>query len=161
MLQRRESGVSKAFDALPGAYFEMQDLLIRQYSPDGTLRGTKLEKWYEMIMSTTALIHRDWKCTQQYAKWMREIRFVGVHEKKLKWPQNTWPKGERNKVLGLWTMENGVDAVVSVSTVLLIRVLGMGQEEVARVMEEVRRDMRDRRIHCFYWVYVVYGRKPL
>jgi hypothetical protein len=79
----------------------------------------------------------------------------------MQWPQNTWPKGERDEVLVLWTMTNTLDAVVSVSTALLIRVLGTSEGEVEAMMERVRGDMRDRSIHCYYVVYVVYGRKPL
>jgi SAM-dependent methyltransferase len=152
----------KAYDALaPGGYFEMQDAWIKPHSHDGTLRNTNLERWYETLMRATAKLGRDWECAPKYAAWMREVGFEGVIERRLQWPQNTWPKGERNKVLGLWTLTNTLDAVVSVSTALLIRVLGMTTEEVEGLMEEVRRDMRDTGIHCYYPVYIVYGRKPL
>jgi hypothetical protein len=141
----------KAYDALaPGGYFEMQDIWIKPHSHDGTVDNTNLSRWYETMYTATVKLGRDWECAQKYKQWFEEIGFEGVTEKRLQWPQNPWPKGEKNKTLGLWTLTNVLDAVVSVSTALLIRVLGMSPEAVELMMVGVRKDMKNRSIHCYY-----------
>lgn len=62
---------------------------------------------------------------------------------------NPWPKGKRNKTLGLWAMTNGLDALPAVSMALMTRVLGMKPEEVELVLVDVRRDMQNRSIHAY------------
>lgn len=141
----------RAYDALaPGGYFEMQDMMCRPHSHDGTTAGTNLERWYETLYEASLKIGRDWECSPKYKRWFEEVGFVDIVERKMQWPQNTWPKGEKNKTLGLWTLTNALDAVVSVSTALLIRVMGMSQEEVELMMVGVRKDMKDKSIHCYY-----------
>jgi hypothetical protein len=141
----------EAYDALlPGGYFEMQDVSIKPHSHDGTTEATDLARWHEVLTEATVKLGRDWQCAPKYKDWFQEVGFVDVCERRLQWPQNTWPSGEKNKMLGMWTMVNTLDAVASVSTALLIRVLGMSPEEVELMMMGVRKDMKNRSIHCYY-----------
>jgi hypothetical protein len=132
----------------------MQDVSIKPHSDDGTTEATDLACWHEVLTEATVKLGRDWECASKYKGWFQEVGFVDVCERRLQWPQNTWPSGEKNKMMGMWTMVNALDAVVSVSTVLLIRVLGMSPEEVELMMMGVRKDMKNRAIHCYYPVYV-------
>ena len=141
----------KAYDALaPGGYFEMQDVWIKPHSHDGTLNGTNLERWHEVLTSATEKLGRDWQCPPKYAGWFRDVGFEDVVERRLQWPQNPWPRGEKNKLLGMWALADGLDAVASVSTALFTRVLGMSPEEVELTLMEVRKDMKNRAIHTYY-----------
>ena len=140
----------KAYNALtPGGYFEMQDLTLRPLCNDGTLNGTAIEKWFETVTSAAAKIGRDWQCTHKYKQWFHEAGFEDVVERIYYWPMNPWPKGKRNKTLGLWAMTNGLDALPAVSMALMTRVLGMKPEEVELVLVDVRRDMQNRSIHAY------------
>jgi SAM-dependent methyltransferase len=141
----------KAYDALaPGGYFEIQDVWIKPHSHDGTLNGTNLERWHEVLTSATEKLGRDWQCPPKYVGWFRDVGFEDVVERRLQWPQNPWPRGAKNKLLGMWALADGLDAVASVSTALFTRVLGMSPEEVELTLVGVRKDMRNRAIHTYY-----------
>jgi hypothetical protein len=80
---------------------------------------------------------------------MEEIGFVDVVQKVFAWPGNTWPKQPKMKVLGQWCLRNGLEGVESVSMAMLTRAGGLSGEEVERFLGDVKRDMRDRRIHSY------------
>ncbi|KAF4631699.1 hypothetical protein G7Y89_g6432 [Cudoniella acicularis] len=145
----------------PGGYFEMQDVLFALESIDGTSQGTAVEAWNAKIREGAAKIGRDWHCTTNYAQWFRDAGFECVVERQFKWPSNTWPKGKKQKTLGMWQLANGLDGLSAVSMAIMTRMHGMTREEVEVGMVDVRRDLRDKSIHGYVPVYVVYGRKPL
>jgi len=100
-------------------------------------------------------------CTLNYAKWFQAAGFKDVVERQFAWPGNTWPKGKKQKEMGMTMLANGLEGLSAVSLAVLTRAFGMSVEEVEEMLEGVRRDMGDRRIHAYYPVSVVYGRKPL
>ena len=154
----------------------MQDVYFKPHSNDGTTDGTHLEKWNNLLIKGAAKIGRDWHCTAKYAQWFSEVGFVDVVEHKFAWPNGTWPRGKKQKTMGLWTMTNGLDGVNSISMAMMTRALGMPHEEVEVYLVDVRKDIKSKAIHAYYPVlvnpmikyleltfsrYVVYGRKPL
>ncbi|KAH7411286.1 S-adenosyl-L-methionine-dependent methyltransferase [Cadophora sp. MPI-SDFR-AT-0126] len=146
---------------LPGGYFEMQDLYFRPHSDDGTLTGTALEKWNAKLKDGGAKMGKDWWCTPNYARWFKEAGFVDVVEKKFFWPGNTWPKGRKQKEMGMTMLANSMEGVEGATLKMFTGLYGMSIEEVQEVIRDVKRDLCDRRIHTYYPLYVVYGRKPL
>ncbi|RDL34327.1 uncharacterized protein BP5553_07455 [Venustampulla echinocandica] len=151
----------RAFQATsPGGYFEMQDVLFKISSIDGSGDGSAVERWNHKICLAAKKIGRDWHCAGNYAQWMRDAGFEGVVERQLKWPSNTWPKGKKQKLLGMWSMANSLDGLSAISMALMTRAYGMTREEVEVEMVEVRKDIKDKSLHGFVPVYVVYGRKP-
>ncbi|KAH8672025.1 S-adenosyl-L-methionine-dependent methyltransferase [Tricladium varicosporioides] len=145
----------------PGGYFEIQDALFTMESIDGTGDGTAVQQWNAKICDGARKIGRDWHCTRNYAQFMRDAGFENVMERKFKWPTNTWPKGKKAKTLGMWSLANSLDGLSAVSMAILSRAQGMSREEVEVGMVDVRRDLRDKSIHGYIPVFVVYGRKPL
>ncbi|KAE8450362.1 hypothetical protein EG329_006436 [Mollisiaceae sp. DMI_Dod_QoI] len=152
----------KAYDALqPGGYLEMQEVYFRPHSNDSTIHSTALEKWNAQLIAGAKLFGKDWWCTPHYARWFQAAGFTNVVERQFAWPGNTWPKGKKQKEMGMTMLANGLEGLSAVSLAVLTKAFGMSVEEVEEVLEGVRRDMGDRRIHAYYPVYVVYGRKPL
>ncbi|KAG9237014.1 S-adenosyl-L-methionine-dependent methyltransferase [Amylocarpus encephaloides] len=151
----------RAYDALaPGGYFEMQDVSFALETIDGSGDNTSIRVWNAKIIDGAARIGRDWRCTLKYAQFMRDAGFEGVTERQFKWPSNTWPKGKKQKLLGMWSMANFLDGLPSVSMAIMTRAHGMSREEVEIGMVDVRKDIKDKSIHGYVPVYVVYGRKP-
>ncbi|KAH7355244.1 S-adenosyl-L-methionine-dependent methyltransferase [Rhexocercosporidium sp. MPI-PUGE-AT-0058] len=151
-----------AYDNLaPGGYFEMQDLYFRPHSDDGTLTGTALEKWNAKLAAGGAKMGKDWWCTPNYARWFQEAGFEAVVEKKFFWPGNTWPKGKKQKEMGMTMLANSMEGVEAISLKMFTGLYGMGIEEVNEVVRDVKKDLCDKNIHAYYPLYVVYGRKPL
>lgn len=72
-----------------------------------------------------------------------------------------WPTVlTRANVLGLWTYENLGNGASGLSLALFTRALGWTQEEVEVFLIEVRKDMRNRAVHGWWPIHVIYGRKP-
>jgi len=91
---------------------------------------------------------------------MQAAGFEDVVEMQYKWPQNRWPKDPKYKELGLWTLANVDEGLEGLSLALFTRGLGWSKEEVLAYLVQVRRDIRSTRIHAYWSIYVVYGRKP-
>lgn len=91
---------------------------------------------------------------------LQEAGFVDVVEIPFKWPVNRWPKDAKFKELGMWTQENFVSGIEAMSLALFTRILGWTRDEVLIFVAHVRKDMRDQKIHAYWPIFVVYGRKP-
>lgn len=92
---------------------------------------------------------------------MRSAGFTDVVAFPIKWPINTWPKDEKHKELGRWAMENFTWGCESMSLAIFTRVLGWSIDEVRVLMAQVRKDLKNRKIHAYWNFWVVYGRKPV
>ncbi|KAJ9642346.1 hypothetical protein H2199_004726 [Coniosporium tulheliwenetii] len=145
----------------PGGYFEMQDTNFPMEAIDDTFgEDTALWEWNRLMLKASDTSGRPLSVAHLYKKWMIEAGFVDVVEIKYKWPQNTWPKGKRDKELGMWTLANILEGLQGFSLALMTRFLGLSAEEVELLLVDVRKDMRNRDIHSYWPIYVVYGRKP-
>jgi len=91
---------------------------------------------------------------------MEAAGFVDVVLIPYKWPQNRWPKEKKYKELGMWVQENFISGVEAMSLALFTRGLGWSLDEVRVFVALVRNDMKDQRIHAYWNLSVVYGRKP-
>ena len=64
------------------------------------------------------------------------------------------------KLLGQWNQVNILDGLEGFCLALLTRGLGWKRQEVDVFVAKVSRDFRDRRIHAYFPMPVVYARKP-
>ncbi|TVY21046.1 putative methyltransferase [Lachnellula arida] len=152
----------QAFASLkPGGYMEMQDVLLDYLSIDDSHVESRIHAWNGKLHEGARRIGRDWRCTKDYARWMQEAGFEGVVERRFAWPSNTWPKGRKQKLLGLWSMTNFLEGLPAISMAIMTRAHGMTREEVEVGMVDVRKDIKSKAIHAYVPVYVVYGRKPM
>ncbi|KAF2834893.1 S-adenosyl-L-methionine-dependent methyltransferase [Patellaria atrata CBS 101060] len=156
-----ENFFKQCFDNLtPGGWIEMQDTHMPLHCTDGTLNeSTALWKWSDMIVNATGSIGHP-LVAHQYKKMMEDVGFIDVTEIRFVWPQNSWPADPRLKELGRWNLVNTLDGLQGYSMALMTRVLGMSSEEVELFLVDVRKDMKNRRIHAHWPIYFVYGRKP-
>ena len=88
---------------------------------------------------------------------MQEAGFVDIVEKHYYWPVNTWPRGKREKLVGLWTQQNLLDGIHAMSMAILTRGLGWTPEAVEMLLMGVRNNLKNRRIHGYVDVYVWCG----
>jgi hypothetical protein len=94
--------LAKAYDALlPGGYLEMQGSVFPMHCHDSTLAGTALDVWGKACVEAAATIGRPWTNAPNYRGWMEELGFEDVHEKIFEVPTSTWPKGAKQKELGV------------------------------------------------------------
>ncbi|KAH7360408.1 S-adenosyl-L-methionine-dependent methyltransferase [Rhexocercosporidium sp. MPI-PUGE-AT-0058] len=150
----------QAFKSLaPGGYLEMQDTDFPMKSVDDTLVGTDLWDWNQYIIEGSAKAGRPWTRVKEYKKWMEEIGFVDVEEKVLQWPTNTWPRDKHMKTLGMWFCHDLSEGLSSTRAVLT-RGLGWSVEKAEAFLVNVRKDVRNRNVHAYVELRIVYGRKP-
>lgn len=134
-----------------GGWLEMQELGLPIRSDDSSLSpDSALYQWSVKLLEATQRVSQGTDKPQHYASWMREAGFVNVETHIHKWPTNTWPKREKEKTMGSWNLENALQGLQGFTIGLFTRVLGWSQESVELLLMDVRKDLRDTRIHA-YW----------
>ena len=85
-----------------------------------------------------------------YKQQLSDAGFTNINQEIYKWPQNCWPKDKKFKELGMWVLEDLGGGLEGLSVALFTRVLGWSKGETDVFLAQVRRDMKDTRIHA-YW----------
>ncbi|KAI3396157.1 hypothetical protein diail_420 [Diaporthe ilicicola] len=154
--------VQRVFDNLaPGGYFELQDPCLPMRCDDGSMDGTALAEWNRLMDEGMLRLGKDLRGNLEWGAYMREAGFEAVVERHAACAFNTWPRGDRNKLLGAMSCQNLLEGVQSMSLALFTRVLGMSSDDVLAFLVDVKKDLVNRKIHSYCGVYFVYGRKPL
>jgi metalloendopeptidase OMA1, mitochondrial len=101
------------------------------------------------------------RVADKLAMWMREAGYVDVHERIDRIPMNPWPKSPFLKHIGrLWEI-NWLDGLSAFSYKLFgPDGLGWSQNEIEVFLVDVRKCVKDRNVHTYQNMYVVYGRRP-
>ena len=117
---------------------------------DGTMRGTALQEWNDTYMEACRRIQRDPSWTAKYKQWLVQAGFVNVEEKVVKWPVGPWAKDPTLKELGIFNQVNMLEGLDGFTVRLWTMALGMTPEDIHVFLVQVRKDLKDRRIHS-YW----------
>lgn len=110
---------------------------------------TALYRLGELFVESSVALGRPLNAASSYKDLMEKAGFVDVVERQLKWPVGVWPKDKYYKELGHWgyaNMDVGIEALIMA---LLTRGMGWSREEVLVFCAQVRRDIRDSRIHSY------------
>lgn len=91
---------------------------------------------------------------------MKDVGFLDIQHKMFMWPTNSWPKDAFMKELGRWNQVNIIEGLEAFCLALLTRGLGWRKEEVDILVAKTTSDLRNRRIHAYFPLPVVWGRKP-
>ncbi|XEU97659.1 hypothetical protein FSHL1_002945 [Fusarium sambucinum] len=152
---------SKAYESLaPGGWIELADIYPIT-SDDGTLRkDSATYEWATKLLEGTKAIGRPFDGADKYKEQLEAQGFQNVQQTIFKWPQNTWPRDPKHKELGAWTLENICSGLDGLSSAVYTRVLGWTKEELEVLLAKVRRELKDKSIHAYWPIYVVYGQKP-
>lgn len=146
----------------PGGWIELQDYGLPVRSADGTHLGTSLFLWGQLLCEAAAKIGRPLgsDASEHFEEWMKDVGFVDIQQKMFMWPTNSWPKDAFMKELGRWNQVNIIDGLEAFCLALLTRGLGWKKEEVDILVAKTTSDLRNRRIHAYFPMPVIYGRKP-
>ncbi|KAL2682431.1 hypothetical protein Neosp_006882 [[Neocosmospora] mangrovei] len=152
----------QSFDNLnPGGWIECQDITFPAECDDGTLKkGSYIDQWSSLMIEATNVFGRGAQSAKKYKQQMIDAGFVNVTEVIYRWPTNRWPADPYYKELGFWSCHNIAGELSGLSMALFTRALGWSSEEVEVFLTNVRTDMKDRRIHAWWPIHVVYGQKP-
>ncbi len=109
-----------------------------------------LLKWSNFLIEAVAKLGRPIDTAQSYKSLLQKVAFENVVETQFKWPQNRWPKEKKFKDLGMWTQANVGDGLEGLSLFLFTHGLGWTKEEVLAFLVEVRKDIKNVKMHA-YW----------
>ncbi|KAM0193803.1 hypothetical protein ACHAPI_007455 [Fusarium lateritium] len=157
-----DSYATRIFDNLkPGGYVEFQEINIFVKSDDKTLKEKhSLARWAQLLHDASVKLGRPYFDPGNIKHVLTKAGFEDVTESKFKWPTNKWPKDSKHKELGLWNNENANFFLEAVAIAPLTRALGWSREEVAVFIAQARKELNDPRIHAYWPIISVYGRKP-
>lgn len=136
----------------PGGWIEFQDYYVKVQAMDDSLAGTALERWNDLVLEGVRRMGKNGLAAARFKGQMLDAGFVDVVERKYALPGNPWAKGEDQKMLGMMQMENILDGLHGMSIGLFTKMLGMSAEEVELMLVDVRKDMRNTKIHFYYIV---------
>jgi SAM-dependent methyltransferase len=155
--------VKKAFDQLePGGYFEAQDMAVPFGCDDGTLTtDSDLWTWCLWLMQAMEAFGRPLTAAQKWKELMEAAGFEDVVERVYKWPTNSWARDAHYKTLGRWVLYNMDQVLEPAILAPMTRSLGWTREEAIVLAAHARRVLRDPKVHAYWPIHVVYGRKPL
>ena len=119
-------------------------------SDDGTLTTEHaLYQWSEFMIQVSTKAGKPLNLSSQFEAMLKEVGFVNVQVKMLKWPSNSWPKDKKEKTLGMWQNENFCTGIEGFTLALFTRIMGWTKEEVDIYLMKVRADLKDRSIHSY------------
>ncbi|KAI8717973.1 hypothetical protein NCS52_00874800 [Fusarium sp. LHS14.1] len=145
----------------PGGYVEVQEIDLNAKSDDETLReDSNLSRWLKLLSEATVRLDHPYQDIRQIKDIMAEVGFKDVTVDYFKWPTNPWPKDTKHKTLGQWHNANIGSALEALTLAPFTRALGWKADEVRAFTAQVRKDLNDRRIHAYWPIVSVYGRKP-
>jgi hypothetical protein len=140
----------KAFNSLtPGGYFEMFDFSARFESVDGSLEGTSLGKFGDMMIEGAGVFGKNLEHAPRYKEYFEAAGFVDIEERKFQWPFNPWPRGKYFKSLGMWFNQDMKEGLQGMAMATFTRGLKMSREEVEVFLVDVRKDLDDKKIHAY------------
>lgn len=142
--------IHQAYASLrPNGILEMQDPQMPITCIDSSMDGHPLAEWGVQVCRAAENLGRPVTNSQYYGKWMREAGFVDVVEKHFYWPLNTWPRGKKEKLIGMWAQQNLLDGVQAMSLAVLTRGLKWTREQVEVLLVGVREDLKNRAVHSY------------
>lgn len=145
----------------PGGWIEVVDITFPALSDDGTLTpDSPFSKWCNLMIEAANNLGRSLESAKSYKEQLEAVGFKNTVQVVHKWPQNTWPRDHKYKELGMWALENISNGLSGLSMALFTRGLGWGADELEVFLADVRKDLRNRHIHSYWPIYVVYAQKP-
>jgi hypothetical protein len=114
--------------------------------------GTPIAEWTEDLVKAADALGRPLTVAARFRELLEQTGFEAVVERRLRWPTNQWPRDRRAKELGLWTfgcLDGGLEGL---TLALFTRGLGLSAEQTLARCVQVRKDLRNPRIHAYFAV---------
>ncbi|KAL1968401.1 hypothetical protein VTN77DRAFT_1930 [Rasamsonia byssochlamydoides] len=145
----------------PNGYFEVVEAPVWVFSDDGSLKeDSPYMQYLKNLKEAGETTGRKVDISSELKPWMQEAGFEDVTEKVYVVPLGPWPKDPKLREIGKWQYIQAQDTIEAYGLRLYTQVLGWSPEEAQVHFALVKQQLRDRSLHAYCKVYVVYGRKP-
>ncbi|KAK5940345.1 hypothetical protein PMZ80_007765 [Knufia obscura] len=144
----------------PGGWLEMQEYECCLHSDDDTLDQAPLSKdWLEKMDFASSKTGKRLNVAHLHRQWMIDAGFVEVEEQVHKIPIGGWPKGKRLKGIGKVQRIQMIEAIPTFSIAFYTRVLGYSLEQAQIMVEGVKVEFMDKKLHMYLRWHFVRGRR--
>lgn len=154
----------------PGCWFEQVEIDYKPWCEGGdgnTLpypQQGKLLQWYRYLVEATRSANKSIAYNENTDDLLRAAGLTNVHEFIYKLPLNSWPGDAHNKDIGRWmsiilTDQNNC-GLEGLSLAPFFRINQWPLEHIRRFLDETAREIKDKKIHSFMQLRVVWAQKP-
>ncbi|TGO47880.1 hypothetical protein BCON_0260g00160 [Botryotinia convoluta] len=149
-----------AYNALePGGYCQILDAKLPLAAIDDSMESTGIAKWFEACVGAGEAGSRPWTNIPKYMEWMEDIGFEEVTETIYHNPINDWPMGAKEKKIGVM-MQRDITRFLYSTTRTVVEGSNMDEAEIKDLLLSAKESGRNRNIHAYIPIYIVWGRKP-
>ena len=144
----------------PGAYFEQVEMSVVPKSDDGTVEPDSIfDQWGKTSLLLGDKFGKSLRVVDESKGNMEAAGFVDVVEHRWKLPIGGWPAEKRFKEIGQYNRIHWDQGIEGWCIYLLTTVLRWSIEEVQIYLAKMRTALKDRKIHAYQELSLVYGRK--
>ena len=118
-------------------------------------------KWGKISLEAGQAFGKSLGRVDENRRDMVSAGFEGVVEHRFKLPIGPWSTDRRLKEIGMYTRLMWDQGIEGWCMFLFTNYLGWQREEVLVFVADMRRMIRDKRIHAYMEASVCYGRKPM
>ncbi|KAH6655834.1 S-adenosyl-L-methionine-dependent methyltransferase [Truncatella angustata] len=128
----------------PGGWIEFQDIVVDTWAPNNL--DSPFARWWDSMNQGAFTIGRDLNRPKSYKKWLEEVGFVDVRERKIITPCNPWPKDKKWKEIGAFQLLNLFEGMRPIAWKML-RLAGWEPEAIDALITEAKEYLRNIKNH--------------
>ncbi|EFX04697.1 methyltransferase type 12 [Grosmannia clavigera kw1407] len=147
----------------PGGWLESCEVHPEHQSDDGTNElAPVLKQFWQLYEEGMPKIGRKFFVVREgtQRKAMENAGFTNITDKTFKVPMGGWPADKKLAEIGQYNLLALLNDLEGYTTYLWNEVLQLGKAEYQVFLMELRKAVKDKRIHTYYTVRYVYGQKP-
>ncbi|KAH7091936.1 S-adenosyl-L-methionine-dependent methyltransferase [Paraphoma chrysanthemicola] len=145
----------------PGGYIEQLETSVAPTSDDGSmLPDSMFDQWGKISLMLGEKFGKSLNTVNEQKAGIEAAGFINVVEHRWKVPIGGWPSDKRYKEIGRYNQVHWDQGIEGWCMYLLTTLLGWSLEEVQVYLAKVRAELRDKTIHAYQEISLVYGQKP-
>ncbi|KAI9723231.1 MAG: hypothetical protein M1812_001113 [Candelaria pacifica] len=142
-------------NTLPGGWVEFIDLDLAWQSPDGSLTEDHASlKFNHQFLKASRNREMEPSPGPLLQGYLKDAGFSDIEHEKFVWPVGTWPADKHLKEVGAWNYLQIMEGLEAFTFALFTRQLGYSHEEVQKICSDIRKEMKDPKMHAFFHLYV-------
>lgn len=145
----------------PGAYLEQVEMSVNPISDDNSIAPDSIfDQWGKISLSLGDKFGKSLRTVDEAKAGMEAAGFVNVVEQRWKVPIGAWPADKKMKEIGQFNRLHWEQGMEGWCLYLLTTIEKWSVEEVQVYLAKMRAALRDKRIHAYQEMSVVYGQAP-
>ncbi|KAH0559496.1 hypothetical protein GP486_003987 [Trichoglossum hirsutum] len=109
-----------------------------------------LAKWDNLMIKACVVSGRDASPGPMLKGLIEKAGFVNVKEEIFPFPIGMWPKDKKLKEMGAYNLFQRLENLEGITLALFTRFLGWTSQEVFVFLTDVRKDLKNPKIHACY-----------